>query len=64
MQLVHPVFGEVGVVGSGLPIRFSDAAAGYDAPPPRLGEHNRAVYGGLLGYGETRLAELRENGVI
>jgi crotonobetainyl-CoA:carnitine CoA-transferase CaiB-like acyl-CoA transferase len=32
--------------------------------PPRLGEHNAAVYGEALAYGAARLAELRERGVI
>jgi crotonobetainyl-CoA:carnitine CoA-transferase CaiB-like acyl-CoA transferase len=65
LPLEHPAFGALGdVVGSGLPIRFSEAEAGYDAPPPRLGEHNDDVYGGLLGYDPERLASLRENGVI
>ncbi|MFP4036454.1 MAG: CaiB/BaiF CoA transferase family protein [Desulfobacteraceae bacterium] len=32
--------------------------------PPRFGEHNRAIYGGELGYSEERLAELEKKGVI
>jgi formyl-CoA transferase len=31
---------------------------------PRLGEHNEAVYGGLLGLGATALAQLAREGVI
>jgi formyl-CoA transferase len=32
--------------------------------PPRLGEHNKAVLGNLLGYDEERLAALKAAGVI
>jgi crotonobetainyl-CoA:carnitine CoA-transferase CaiB-like acyl-CoA transferase len=32
--------------------------------PPRLGEHNDEIYGGLLGYDKERIAALKEAGVI
>ena len=65
VQLAHPELGEVeGLYGSGLPIRFSAAETGYVAPPPHLGQHNDLVLGGLLGYSEARVAELRETGAI
>ena len=32
--------------------------------PPRLGEHNEAIYGGGLGMSPHRIAELRERGMI
>lgn len=63
-ELVHPTLGPTGLYGSGVPIRFSDAEAGYDRPPPGLGEHNELVYGGLLGRDAGELAELRADGVI
>ncbi|HET7566915.1 MAG TPA: CoA transferase [Gaiellaceae bacterium] len=64
-QLVHPGLGPVDdLYGSGLPIRFSAAHAGYDRPPPALGEHNDFVFGGLLGLGAAELDELRAGGVI
>jgi crotonobetainyl-CoA:carnitine CoA-transferase CaiB-like acyl-CoA transferase len=63
--LEHPTLGAVdGLVGSGLPIRYSDAHAGYDRPSPGLGEHNELVYCGLLGYDPARLHELRAAGVV
>jgi crotonobetainyl-CoA:carnitine CoA-transferase CaiB-like acyl-CoA transferase len=65
VPLVHPTLGEISdLVGSGLPIRFSDADVGYRRPAPRLGEHNELVYGGLLGYGRGRLSQLRADGVV
>jgi formyl-CoA transferase len=32
--------------------------------PPRLGEHNEAIYGGALGYPPERLADLRQRRII
>jgi CoA:oxalate CoA-transferase len=65
VKLTHPKYGEVGdVYGMGLPLKFSGATAGFDQPPPGIGEHNDAIYGGLLGYSSERIAELRRDGVI
>lgn len=65
VPLAHPKYGLVeDVYGMGMPIRFSRAEAGFDAPPPGLGEHNDAVYGGLLGYSAERIEELRTQRVI
>ncbi len=35
-----------------------------DAPAPLLGEHNRAVLGGMLGMSEAEIGELERSGVI
>jgi crotonobetainyl-CoA:carnitine CoA-transferase CaiB-like acyl-CoA transferase len=32
--------------------------------PPRLGEHNEEIYGSLLGYDETKIAQLKGSGII
>jgi len=32
--------------------------------PPRFGEQNKDIYGGVLGFDDTQLDELKENGVI
>ena len=65
VPLVHPRYGAAyGIRAMGLPIRFSDAKAGFDQPPPALGEHNQRVYGEILGYDAKRIAELRAEGVI
>ena len=65
VPMVHPKYGAAdGIYAMGLPIRFSDATAGFDQPPPGLGEHNHRVYGDLLGYDANRIAELRAQGVI
>jgi crotonobetainyl-CoA:carnitine CoA-transferase CaiB-like acyl-CoA transferase len=65
VPMVHPKYGTVdGIYAMGLPIRFSEAIAGFDQPPPGLGEHNQRVYGEILGYDADRIEELRAQGVI
>lgn len=65
VKLSHPQYGEVDdVYGMGMPLKFSGAEVGFDQPPPAVGEHNEAIYGGLLGYSAERIAELRRDGVI
>jgi CoA:oxalate CoA-transferase len=65
VPLAHPKYGAVDdVYGMGMPIHFSGATAGFDRPAPALGEHNEAVYGGILGYSTERISELRSRKVI
>ncbi len=59
----HPVAGPVRVTASpynldGRPVHPRGRA------PHRIGEHTRAVLGGLLGYDEKRLAELFASGAV
>ena len=49
---------------SGTPVRLSRTPGEVVSPPPRVGEHNLEVYGGLLGYSDHRLAGLKAKGVI
>jgi benzylsuccinate CoA-transferase BbsE subunit len=44
--------------------KLSKTPIGPAGPPPRVGEHNQAVYGELLGLTNARLAELHAAGVI
>ncbi len=65
VPIVHPQYGAVDdVIGMGMPIRFSAAATGFDRPAPRLGEHNRFVYGEILGYPASKLQDLEARHVI
>jgi CoA:oxalate CoA-transferase len=65
VPLAHPQYGAVDdVYAMGLPMQFSASRAGFDQPPPALGEHNEAVYGGILGYSPQRIEELRAAGAI
>ena len=50
---------------AGIPICFSGARTGFDSVlPVHVGEHNRAVFGDLLGYDDAKLTRLRDAGVI
>ena len=65
VPLDHPVHGVVpGLIGSGLPIKFSRDDGGFAGPAPVHGEHNAAVYGDLLGYPAEQIAHMAENGLI
>ena len=44
--------------------RFSRTPGGVRFVGPALGEHNAAVYGGLLGLSDAEQAALRTDGVI
>jgi CoA:oxalate CoA-transferase len=56
----HPVAGPHRLVGN--PVKTG--SADRYAPAPLLGEHNRDVFGGLLGLSDDRLEALRADGVI
>ncbi len=65
-----PVAGHLSYVTdrrSGMTVALPAPPAG-EAPslsfPPRLGEHNRQIYGQVLGFTAATLADLRERGVI
>ena len=49
---------------AGLPWRFSETPAHVRLPAPRPGEHNRYVFGNLLGLSSQDMAELEREGVI
>ncbi|MFQ5612166.1 MAG: CaiB/BaiF CoA transferase family protein [Anaerolineae bacterium] len=52
---------------SGLTLTLPAPPVGRASPlsfPPRLGEHNKQVYGGALGYGDEQLSDLQEREVI
>ncbi len=49
---------------TGLPVRLSATPTSIDRSFPGVGEHNREVYGGLLGFSDEELKSLEEEGVI
>jgi len=65
VKLAHPRYGAIQeAIGMGLPIVFSDSQAEYDQPPPGVGEHNHAVYCGILGYSKEQMEALRSSKAI
>ena len=61
-EVTHTEMGRVRVEGVPVHASRTDWAMGRGAPC--LGEHNREVYGGLLGISEAEMAALRAEGVI
>ncbi len=49
---------------SGVVARPSQTPGCVVRRAPRAGEHNRDIYGGLLGYPEERIADLESQGLI
>ena len=65
VPLEHPALGRIAdVIGPGVPIRFSAAAASALRPAPEVGQDNALVYGDWLGYGAAKLERLRAAGNI
>jgi crotonobetainyl-CoA:carnitine CoA-transferase CaiB-like acyl-CoA transferase len=65
VPLDHPKFGHVAdVMGMGVPITFSGAAAIPLRPAPCVGQDNDLVYGNWLGYSQPVIEKLRVDGVI
>ncbi len=58
----HYSLGRVVVPNS--PIRYHGTPQMRSAPNPRLGEHNREVYGGVLGLSNNEIDALKADGVI
>jgi CoA:oxalate CoA-transferase len=65
VPLAHPVYGTTaGIVGSGLPIRFSSAPNRIEAAAPLLGQHNDAVYGEQLGRSPEWVKQMTADGLL
>lgn len=62
-ELVHPELGQ-SFRYPGPFAKFSAAPIAYHRRPPTVGEHNREIYRGELGFSEEKLAELQRKGVI
>ena len=59
--LEHPEHGEVPVIEH--PIQYENADSGFEAPAPKLGEHNRNVFD-EIGYTEDEIEALEEQGAF
>jgi formyl-CoA transferase/CoA:oxalate CoA-transferase len=58
----HPTAGPIRLPG--VPVRLSDTPGAVRTPPPRLGEHTRAILGSILDLDASRLDDLAARGVI
>jgi len=58
----HPKFGTLRM--QNVAPKLSMTPGTIRAPAPALGEHNRQVYQGLLGYSDQRMEELQKAGII
>ena len=61
-EFEHPVIGRVQCPGA--PIGFGGDVWHIRRPAPLLGQHNREIYGGRLGYSDEELATLSGAGVV
>ncbi|WP_146340358.1 CaiB/BaiF CoA-transferase family protein [Nesterenkonia sp. NBAIMH1] len=64
VPLEHPEFGHFdGLLGSGMPFRYSSSAAQLQPTAPHLGQHTASILGDL-GYTQETIASLGEDGVL
>lgn len=64
VELGHPQHGSTGLMGPGVPIRFSHADVRLDQPAPHLGEHTAELLATIGGLSTQEIAELRQAGVV
>jgi crotonobetainyl-CoA:carnitine CoA-transferase CaiB-like acyl-CoA transferase len=64
VELKHPIFGDIGTTGMGLPIGFSETPCQFDQTAATLGSANEEVYCRLLDLSPQDLDALRAAGVI
>ncbi len=62
VEIEHPEAGRLAYPSA--PYRLSETPWRVERPAPMLGEHNEAVYSGLLGYSKEELVKLREADII
>lgn len=62
VEVDHPVSGRVKVLAPW--IRFSETACEITSASPTIGQHNREVYGDVLGLSDAEITDLEQQGVI
>jgi formyl-CoA transferase len=58
----HPKFGELAM--QNVAPKLSATPGGVRSPGPELGQHNAEIYGELLEFSESRMADLNSTGII
>ena len=61
-EVEHPGVGKVPLIG--IPIKYSRTPGKIKTVYPMLGEHNKEIYCGLIGYTHQELAQLKKEGVV
>jgi len=62
VELEHSKYGSVTITGT--PLKLSETPARVEHLAPLPGEHNKAIFVGLLGHTQDELAQWREAGII
>jgi crotonobetainyl-CoA:carnitine CoA-transferase CaiB-like acyl-CoA transferase len=62
VEIEHPVYGPVKITGT--PLKLSETPGRVERLAPLPGEHNEAIFVGLLGHSQEDLARWQEAGVI
>ena len=62
VEIEDPEVGKIKVTNSH--IKMSETKPGFRSPAPRLGEHNREIFTGLLGYSDEKLKQMEADGII
>ena len=58
VEIDHPVIGKMKVNGN--PVKLMDMMPQISCPAPTLGQDNEEILGGMLGYSEEEIEELKE----
>lgn len=62
VEVEDPDVGKIQVTNSH--IKMTETPTGFRSPAPGLGQHNKEVYGQLLGYSDDQICQMQEEGVI
>lgn len=62
VEVDHPVVGRIKIYGIGP--KFSLTPGNIRSPAPLMGQHNPAIYQGLLHYSQDKIDQLKERGII
>ena len=62
VNIDYPGLGNIPIPG--LPIKLSLTPANISSHAPKIGEHNKEIYCGLLGFSQKELNKLREKNII
>ncbi|MCG2635344.1 MAG: CoA transferase, partial [Gammaproteobacteria bacterium] len=62
VDIEHPEYGKLSTFGT--PAKFSETPCKPEQPAPKLGQHNREIYGELLGMDPQEEQRLKELGIV